>query len=944
MKKMRWAAARGSLGLAAALALGSAITAAGMRAALAQPAAAVADDTRQFDLDIPGSDLDSALLALGTAAELRVVFEPKRFNGLHTPGIRGRFTAAQALNRLLANTGFTYVFTGPRSVRLEARPTPPEPANGAAPMATNADDAPGITLPQVEVRAQSEEDLQRDLPYRTAGSRSVLSRDDIERSRGTSVGDIFRGTPGVLVGENRNSGGLDVNIRGMQGQGRVPVLVDGARQETTVYRGYSGVASRSYVDPDLIGGIQIDKGPTMSAQGTGAVGGLVIMRTLNADDIVRPGSTFGLRLRGQAIGNNSGSAVEPGTPAGLYTGGVSGQAPVYRTDCVLASLCGGQHAILNDFGFAQGMDRPSTLAPQSGAGSLAIAKRWEQIDLVAAYAERHQGNYYAGTHGPSGYVDLSDQRRLPFYTEVRPVIRGASSFQAGERIPGTNYASESALLKTRLYMPDDQELELSYLRYSSAYSEIMPSQITRFANFMPIVQPRNSEVTADTYSSRYEWNPADNPLLDLRANLWHTRTRATNNSPSASTPGLYNNERETYRRWGLDLSNTSTVQHGGWGESQFRYGLATQWEDVGSEALAHDDRGLVGRSGDRNEVSVFAAWQYKPVPSVTFDAGLRHSRFKVSDDKPITIYDPRSPDCVDPDGDGVCDPLPNRNASSGTTPVASLSWEPGNKGLQFYARYAEAMRMPSLFESTSGFSFEAAPDVVLKPEHTRNREIGVNFLRDGVLGSRDQLRLKLALFRNHTTDYLTRTSPNLWEQGGANPLGTDLTMRNIESVTLHGLELSGSYDLGLVFTEFGATKYDHIEVCHTGSYRVNRCNDYGIANSYINNMIPPQWHATLGLGTRLLKGKLVMGVRGTFMGQRNNAPRYNDDTALGFLSIVPWHRYQVFDLYASYRVSERVKVDFNVDNFTDRYYLDALGLGLIPAPGRSARLSVTLQF
>ncbi len=104
---------------------------------------------------------------------------------------------------------------------------------------------------------------------------------------------MFKGTTGVLVAENRNSGGLNINIRGMQGQGRVPVLVDGARQETTVYRGYAGVTSRSYVDPDLIGGVEIDKGPTMGASGTGAIGGLVSMHTLNADDIAKPGNDWG---------------------------------------------------------------------------------------------------------------------------------------------------------------------------------------------------------------------------------------------------------------------------------------------------------------------------------------------------------------------------------------------------------------------------------------------------------------------------------------------------------------------------------------------------------------------------------------------------------------------------------------------------------------------------
>lgn len=81
-------------------------------------------------------------------------------------------------------------------------------------------------LDAVEVTGQLSE---ADRPFQTAGSAQYISRDQIERFRGSSVGDIFQGTPGVLVAENRNSGGLDVNIRGMQGQGRVPVLLDGSR-------------------------------------------------------------------------------------------------------------------------------------------------------------------------------------------------------------------------------------------------------------------------------------------------------------------------------------------------------------------------------------------------------------------------------------------------------------------------------------------------------------------------------------------------------------------------------------------------------------------------------------------------------------------------------------------------------------------------------------------
>ncbi|VCU69152.1 Fe(3+) dicitrate transport protein FecA precursor [Pigmentiphaga humi] len=893
-------------------------------------AQASAPAVRHYQIE-PG-DLTRVLKDFGIASDLLISFDSHLADGRQSAGLRGEYALPDAWRAVLAGTGLEALPSGERSYTLRVAPATVQPGMLGT-----------VTVVGLQERDEKEE------VYKTAGSRSVLTRDDIERNRGMSVGDIFRGVPGVLVGELRNSGGLDINIRGMQGQGRVPILVDGARQETTVYRGYSGVVSRSYIDPDLIGGITIDKGPTLSAQGTGATGGLVSMRTIKAEDIVRPGQDFGIRVRGQAIGNNTGSPMAPDTPTGLFTGvgETFNSAPVYRTDCATAGACAGKYALPDEWGNPEGLDRPGTFQPKSYAGSVAIAKRWEKFDLVAAYAQREQGNYYAGEHGPAGWVDVSNRRKLPFYTEVRPEIKGASVFRAGERIPGTNYESKSALLKGTAYLADDQELELAYLRYSSVYSEIMPSQIIRFANLSPVLQPRNSDVTVNTYTSRYHWKPAGQPLLDLRADLWHTRTNATNNSPSETQPSLYNNVREKYKRWGLTLENTSTLQHGDWGESQVRVGMAAQWESVGTTALNDGDSRSAGRSGDRDEYSAFAAWLYKPIETVALDVGLRHTRFKSSDDKDIVVSNPDSPNCVDRDGDGVCDPIPNRNKQSGTAPVLSLSWEPGKRGLQFYGRYAEAYRMPSLFESTSGFSFDAAPDVALKPEHARNREIGINYAKDGILAGRDRLRLKLAYFRNHITDYLTRTSPNLWEEGGSGgelAQSSSFTMRNIDSATFHGLELSGGYDLGVVFTEFGFTKYNKIEICHTGSYRVNRCNDYGIAGSYINNMVPPKWHGSVTLGARLMDYRLVLGVRATLMGQRTNAPQYNNDTARGFLAVVPWHSYRVFDLFASYRVNDRVSIDFNLDNFTDRYYIDALSLGLIPAPGRTARLSVTLRY
>ena len=49
-------------------------------------------------------------------------------------------------------------------------------------------------------------------------------------------------------------------------------------------------------------------------------------------------------------------------------------------------------------------------------------------------------------------------------------------------------------------------------------------------------------------------------------------------------------------------------------------------------------------------------------------------------------------------------------------------------------------------------------------------------------------------------------------------------------------------------------------------------------------------------------------------------------------------------MFASWQASTQLAVDFNVDNLTDRYYLDPLALGVMPAPGRIMRLAVTWRY
>jgi TonB-dependent heme/hemoglobin receptor len=134
-----------------------------------------------------------------------------------------------------------------------------------------------------------------DWVYRTPASVSVLSRELIEQRSPRNTSDLFRDMAGVWTTVDRQNPGMTVNIRGLQEQGRVNVMIDGARQNFQ-QAGHDAV-SFVYADPELIGSVVVEKGPTSTVGGAGVTGGVVSMRTLEADDILLPGMNLGIRSR-----------------------------------------------------------------------------------------------------------------------------------------------------------------------------------------------------------------------------------------------------------------------------------------------------------------------------------------------------------------------------------------------------------------------------------------------------------------------------------------------------------------------------------------------------------------------------------------------------------------------------------------------------------------------
>ncbi|MBR0830852.1 TonB-dependent hemoglobin/transferrin/lactoferrin family receptor [Bradyrhizobium manausense] len=125
---------------------------------------------------------------------------------------------------------------------------------------------------------------------------SSVSLEKIQGLQPNRLSDVFYAVPGVSFQERGDDPATVINIRGLQDFGRVAVVVDGARQN---YQRTGHNANGSFfLDPELVGGIDVVRGPTANIYGSGAIGGLVSFRTKDINDVVRPGERWGVDLSG----------------------------------------------------------------------------------------------------------------------------------------------------------------------------------------------------------------------------------------------------------------------------------------------------------------------------------------------------------------------------------------------------------------------------------------------------------------------------------------------------------------------------------------------------------------------------------------------------------------------------------------------------------------------
>ena len=110
----------------------------------AQPPAQAATEETRFTFDIPAQPLQNAVTAFGFQSGYQVAVDQATLTGLTGKEVRGHFTPAEALSRLLAGTGVTYRLIDENSVTLAV--ASPSATNGSATVLSSSQPTDRLTV------------------------------------------------------------------------------------------------------------------------------------------------------------------------------------------------------------------------------------------------------------------------------------------------------------------------------------------------------------------------------------------------------------------------------------------------------------------------------------------------------------------------------------------------------------------------------------------------------------------------------------------------------------------------------------------------------------------------------------------------------------------------------------------------------------------------------
>ncbi|EST57184.1 TonB-dependent receptor [Proteus hauseri ZMd44] len=478
--------------------------------------------------------------------------------------------------------------------------------------------------------------------YEKDVSNVYLGKALLERYQGVSPADLLKSAIGVYSGEARNGGALDPNIRGIQGQGRIPITVDGTEQAITVYRGYSGASNRNYIDSNLISSIYIEKGPSLTPDMKTGIGGGIAIKTLDIRDIVPMGDSFGINFKGD-MSNNSTRYKE------VYLNMLEDyrKYPQFHHKGTKIS------------------DPALEITPQKNKDwrfhdhsfRLGVGFEKEKFNLLFAYALREKGNYLAGKRNTKAYLETDNMKSIhsnDYKVRLTPYVPFiAHIYRPGNEVPNTSSRNRSFLIKGTLFPESAHRFSINYRYTDLLFGDIMPLRLewARYEKNL-VTQWPLATINQQAGILTYQYKPEDKQT-DLLLRLWgnvtsgHTNTRGgeprvpknidysdmfssnldlKTDIRFIDTSSLY----QENNRYGIDLSSIFKLS------PQFSISFSSnyQFEKLDSDELELPtgfDFVTSGRAGQRHEVNLALSTDWKPLSWLAITAGGKYHYYHLTD-------------------------------------------------------------------------------------------------------------------------------------------------------------------------------------------------------------------------------------------------------------------------------------------------------------------------
>ena len=228
-----------------------------------------AQDKDTFDVDLPSSNLEQALNTLAQQSRVQIIFASDVVGNSTTPALKGRYTAEEALHRLLDKHGLNVQKRDDQTFFIVARDTQ---ANTLSPLQPAEPVALGTMVIKGDVLGSATDPQVRTY----AGSRTVIGNEQLQKASVRGVDEALQRVPGVKVFDETGTGALpQIAVRGLyeSRSGRVQALSDGIPLALAPY-GQTGL-SLFPVTMATVDRIDVVRGGAAVQYGPNNVGGVI---------------------------------------------------------------------------------------------------------------------------------------------------------------------------------------------------------------------------------------------------------------------------------------------------------------------------------------------------------------------------------------------------------------------------------------------------------------------------------------------------------------------------------------------------------------------------------------------------------------------------------------------------------------------------------------------